>query len=653
MTPSRSPTALLALATALACGFAAAAQGVAPPVDDEPRVYDGPSAVAGYTGQARYQYRLGDDGDTVRVGGFLAEGYDLESLLGGGDNSFRFRGSFRDGVPSDRWRLEFGQYTASPTADVEGLEYRVKVDGRHRQLRGGLRRGRLDSKWTASVRRVEQSRLGEELFRGEVTFSAGVPQQAFRLEGGGATLLGRFKRDGLAHDTWTLYTETDAQAEWVFQDGWLREIRRGGAPGVPVFGGGPGEGRLVDLDERYLRALALWLAVADRDVALAGDLAVELIATNAALYRKAVAVVDDLGAIQRTPLFPVRLPYAAPAELDIARLDSVARRLARYDAIAAALDATASLRIAESTDGEVAFLRAALRAVDAELLAPVRELDSTYREGLLSYLPRDRYLARLWPGGTAPGAVAVRYEGAGGVRERAFALRRGGGFDVAGEGLAAVSALAARALYAADSIRHALGVKLETEERQRVANALDAQLMADFTRLDSLVRVEEGRLPREYGLAEVRALARGELRAYGALDDPLAEREAAGALIACVEDLNDLALALADLPARAAEIEALYTDEVWNNITATVMEETVKRRLYEAYADDLLPYFRAEVSGGELDCARAGALGAQLRSLDRRMRALRETDTERLEKRLKRVDNPRRLLALLEVVPQS
>lgn len=652
MTPSRSASALLPLATALAWGFAAAAQGVATPVDDEPRVYDGPLAVAGYAGQARYQYRLGDDGDTVRAGGFLVEGYDLESLLGGGDNSFRFRGSFRDDVPSDRWRLEFGQYTASPTADVEGLEYRVKVDGRHRQLQGGLRRGRLDSKWTASVRRVERSRLGEELFRGEVTFSAGVPQQAFRLEGGGATLLGRFKRDGLAHDTWTLYTETDAQAEWSFRDGWLREIRRGGAPAVPVFGAGLGEGRLVNLDERYLRALALWLEVAGRDVALAGDLAVELIATNAALYRKAAAVVNDLGAIQQAPLFPVRLPYAAPAERDIARLDSVGRRLARYDAIAAALDATTSLRIAESTDGEVAFLRAALRAVDAELLAPVRELDSTYRAGLLAYLPRDRYLARLWPGGEAPAAVNVRYEAPGGARERAFALDDGP-FDVAGAGLAAVSALASRALQAADSVRHALGVKLETEERQRVANALDAQLMADFTRLDSLVRAAEGRLPAEYGLAEVRALAREELRAYGALDDPLAEREAAGALIACVEDLNALALALIDLPARAAEVEALYTDEVWNNITATVMEETVKRRLYEAYADDLLPYFRAEVSGGELDCGRAGVLGAQLRSLDRRMRALREVDTERLEKKLKRVDNPRRLLALLEVVPQS
>ena len=619
----------------------------APP---EEGIYTGPYRVGDYRGQARYQYDVSVEGDTVRQGGFRMEGSDLASLLSGGDNYFAFRGSFRDDVPSDRWRFTFGEYAVEGSADVEGFEYHLKVDGEQHQTTGSLRRGRPDSRWTTEVRRVEASRPTDLLFRSEVTFSGGVPQQSFTVEGGGASLLGRFKRNGVAHDIWTLYSDLDAQEEWTFEDGWLRAIASGGAR-REVFGADVGEGRFVNLDERYVRLLSLYLALDERPADLADDPAVALLTRNADLYAELGGVVEALGGATAKPLFKVMAPYRPLASGDLAVLDSIQAGIQGFDTIAGAIAATTSIRVAESTDAEVAYLRALLETLDAEWLAPARQLDSVYRADLLQYLPRERYYATLGTAGAVPAELQVDYESPAGPQTRRYTAARGRPYALA-DGLGELSALTRDALAAADSVRAVLGVRLVTKERRQVLTALDEEIMSNFNRLDSLVEAEEGDLPAEYGLGELRALARRRLRAYTTLDDPLVQREEARALIDCLEHLNALAVTLTRLPEERAEIEELYVNEVWNNITATVMEETVKKRLLEAYTRRLVPYFLDEIADG-IECGDAATLGEQLRALNARMRQLRDAETERLEQRVRRADNPRRILGLLEVTPES
>ena len=650
--PGRPPAPLACLLSVplLLLGAPGAYGQSDPPADL--RLYEGPYRIGGYAGRAEFQYTLDDDGDTTLSGGFRMTGSDLASLLGAGDNYFAFRGTFRDDVPTERWRLGFGEYTADGSASVQGYEYHVDVDGTLREASGSLRRGRLDSRWKAEVRRVRHSAVAATPFRSEVTFSAGVPQQTFRLEGGRATLLGRFKRDGFAHDAWSLYTDTDALAEWRFDNGWLRAVGRDGGEEVVVFGPDLTAGAVVELDARYLRLVGLYQRLHGRPADFTRGRAADLLRTNAGIYADVSGVLAEVGGTQDEPLFKVRVPYRALTGAEVARLDSIRGRLERVDEIRSALASTTSLRIAETTDEQVAYLRALIAGIDDELLAPVRALDSVYRDGLLEYLPRDRYLAMLYPGGQASLSLDVEFDGQAGQESRPFPGGPAPTYAVGTEGLEAVSALSAAALAAVDSARRALGVRLVTGERQQVLTALDRQLMVDFNRLDSLVDAQADILPENYGLAEVREVARAQLRTYADLDNALAQRASVEELIACIADLNALAITLTRLPERAAEIEELYVDEVWNNITATVMEETVKRRLLEAYDDKLVPYFLQEVRTS-LDCDNAARIGGQLEALNARMVELRAAETERLEQRVKRADNPRRLLALLEIAPES
>ncbi|MGB3799584.1 MAG: hypothetical protein WA952_07180, partial [Lewinella sp.] len=83
-----------------------------------------------------------------------------------------------------------------------------------------------------------------------------------------------------------------------------------------------------------------------------------------------------------------------------------------------------------------------------------------------------------------------------------------------------------------------------------------------------------------------------------------------------------------------------------NNFTATVMEELVKKRLYRAYDERLIPYYLNRVRT-QLSCENAATLSAGLESLHLRMLELRMEETDELESRLRRIDTPGRILDLL------
>ncbi len=168
---------------------------------------------------------------------------------------------------------------------------------------------------------------------------------------------------------------------------------------------------------------------------------------------------------------------------------------------------------------------------------------------------------------------------------------------------------------------------------------LENELLRDFALLDSLVRAHKGTAPGGEALESVRAFADREIQSYAAEADVTRKQAIARNLIDCMEGLDALALTLAELPETLAEIEDLYTDEVWNNFTATVMEEKLKKRLTRAYRELAIPHLLRRLQA-TLSCDSANSLNREVESIHQRMRSLREEDTDRLEDALRSVEQP-------------
>jgi hypothetical protein len=116
----------------------------------------------------------------------------------------------------------------------------------------------------------------------------------------------------------------------------------------------------------------------------------------------------------------------------------------------------------------------------------------------------------------------------------------------------------------------------------------------------------------------------------------------------CLDEFINAYAELIKTQARLDRIDEVYTRVVWNPFTFTDMTETVKERLFNAYKNDLLPYLLEDIGQN----AACNSLAIRLKNMEvlyNKMRDLREEDTKELERALRRIRDPKRIIELLSL----
>ena len=78
------------------------------------------------------------------------------------------------------------------------------------------------------------------------------------------------------------------------------------------------------------------------------------------------------------------------------------------------------------------------------------------------------------------------------------------------------------------------------------------------------------------------------------------------------------------------------------------MDEEVKKRITLAYRKVLAPYFTEQIASG-LTCNTAAELAYQMESTHQRMLRLREEDTSKLERKLRKEQDPKVVMRLFGI----
>ncbi|MEM9847655.1 MAG: hypothetical protein AAF847_07185, partial [Bacteroidota bacterium] len=361
-------------------------------------LYEGSYQIGTFEGQATYCYQL-EDQDTILQGAFQMEGADLPALLSGKGNYFSFEGDFQQNEPTGQWAFEFGDYTASRLTKVDTNQYQLAIDGMQQYATGILRAGKPDGVWIQKVQRMEASKPSELVFESKITFKRGIPQQSFRMESAKYVLLGRFKRDGLAHDVWTLYTNLAIAENWYFQEGRLDKIeiqQDDGVETLEIFNPSTATNTLIDLDARYFRLLAVWQQLAGLSDTISDGRVADLLTTNAHKYEKVSAVINEWSNADFRFMPKVRVPHFPLSSKEKKKLSKISDYLQKIDTIYQSLNDNTSLSILENTDREVAYQMAVLGAINKRLLAPVRKLQTAQEEDILQFVNRKSYYNNLW-----------------------------------------------------------------------------------------------------------------------------------------------------------------------------------------------------------------------------------------------------------------
>ncbi|TRX54807.1 hypothetical protein FNH22_18815 [Fulvivirga sp. M361] len=618
--------------------------------------YSGPYKVAEYQGNADFGYKL-LAGDTTFHGPFRMQHSDLQDLLSKQDPFFSFEGTFQNNLPEGPWSFKFGEFTADASDGLEVVDYhyRVKTNGIHHEASGDIFEGLPDGRWTHTIQQIKSSQVEETLFKSTIDFDKGVPQKSFQIQNERMTLMGRFLRDGLAHDVWELYsTEGPGAIEsWYFSDGKLDKIllkNNDSTLIVKVYDTTLENPKVINLDDRYLNIVKLnQRLTTDNEIKIKGEVT-HLLAENAGYYQKIDNILSKLGDARFMPEFKVKANHNPLKNNELIQLNAIKTLYRKSEKISNKLVKSTYLNILKLSDDEALFLLSVIDKISKKHLSFLKEVTRFYDQRILSFVPREHILSKLWPEGRPSTEIIIINEQADDTRTRSYTGPDADSYQFEKDGIEGIHELATYVSNCLESIQSRLNEKLTKEQWEKQLVVLEAELISEITTLnrmaDSLRQETAGEL--QNALNTIKKVAKQELSAYSAMEDMTEKPDLARLLTNCFDQMQELALTVSRNEVRMEEIKTAYTDEVWNPFTATVMSEEVKKRITEAYEDVLIPHMLNQLSDS-LSCSNIPHLILLMENTHQRMLELREENTDKLERKLKRERDPMTILQLFNI----
>lgn len=607
--------------------------------------YTGPLQVDNYVGEADFTYQL-VDGDTILNGPFRMQRSNLGALLDTKDNFFSFAGAFEDDYPEGYWKFQFGAFESDRKTEVVGYQYRVNVNGTQHDAYGNIKTGKPDGNWVYSEKKIEDSEVKETLFSSAINFENGIPQQSFRIESVQGTLVGRFLRNGLAHDEWTLFGENTSES-WLFNEGTLQTIQieeAGQTRRVAVYNAPFTTFKTINLDNRYTQILKLQVESRDT-VHLSGGVQ-NLLTENADHYKKLHDILSQLGKSDFQPEFKVKVPYFPLDSIALDQVGSIKENYRQSEEISKSLLESTQLNILKRSDEEAAFLYSVVESITSSFLNPLKHVVHYEEEEILPFVDRERLLLRLFPNGKPSKVVEVNNH------QRTFLGRDAEKFDFEGDAFQVLQEMAQYANGSLDSIAGMLNKKIRSEQQQQQSVALEERLISQIKNLNQLIDSASLKSPRKVAnaLNTIRTKAEEALNQYSNIDQKEEKLTYGKKLVNCLESFNHLALSISKLPERKAELKEKYQDAVWNPFMANIMNEEVKKRITASYQNVLIP-FAIKKTTEDLNCDNAQDLNNLFEGAYQRMVEMRDEDTSKLERKLRKEKDPETVIQLFNLRP--
>ncbi|MEM9390613.1 MAG: hypothetical protein AAGA02_09065 [Bacteroidota bacterium] len=618
--------------------------------------YAGPYRVGEYIGQAEFEFSQ-ENNDTIFNGPFLLQRANALNFVSGKDHYAFVKGYFENNVPQGVWHFEFGELAIDTARGLKvgNYQYELNAKGIFHHASGNVLEGRPNGKWTQITERIKASQVDEVLFKSVIDFDNGIPHKAFSIQNDIMTLLGRFLRDGLAHDVWELYSvETPGSREqWYFSEGELKEIRMSSGDStitLNVNTSGIGDLKVLNLDGKYLEIVRLNFRLASGNyVEIKGEIN-GLLEENANHYKKIDNIFSELGEAQFMPEFKVKTGYKTLTKSELNQLNSIKTTSIKSEEITRELLGNTQINILKLSNDEALFLLSVIDELSKKHLPLLKEVTQFYDKDILPYIPRENMLTKLWSHGDLSAEIRVEYESGDSTVIKSYNGPRADEYNFLKNGIEGIHALSDYVAECVLSIQSRLNEKLTKEQRQRELAALEEKLILEITTLNHLVDSLQVEAPGETKvvLLKVKESAKKELSEYSAMQDIAKKPDQARLLTDCFRQMKQLSYRIALQPTRSNEIRAAYIDEVWNPFTATLMNEEVKKRVTGAYEEVLIPYLINEL-GDDLSCNNATRLTVLLDNSYKRMLELREEDTDKIERRLKRENDPLLIIRLFNI----
>ena len=619
--------------------------------------FNGAMQIGNYQGIADYTFKI-DQKDTVLHGNFSMQSFNQNVLNSKEKGFFSIDGLFKAGFPDNTWSFRFGDFRPEEGAEFKNYHFNVKVSGTFHTAIVNFEFGKPDGEWIHSIREIENSKVEKTSFVSSSMFEDGIARGYLRIKNDSLTLLGRFLNNGLAHDIWELnfYKELGRMETWFFSDGRLEKIAvhvDENTEEFLIYQEEITRPITVNLDHRYLKILGLQNLYNKKLYENEGGKIAHLIKKNASYYQKIETILTNINDNKNQaskPRFSVKVAHYPLDEAELKQVDILTNNLQEIDSISQYLIGNTGLNIIKHLDEEVMYLLSTLQEISENYIRPARRIAELNKENLLAFLPRDELQWTTEYNHASVTEIKVSYQDSSGLKTRTFIGPAAENLNIKKTGIPYLLDLSEYTLSSVKAIEETLAKKTKQYSIKKELEDLEKELLKEEDSLiilvDSLKRGQENVSIIE-SLQSLKRTAIKELAQYATEENLIVKPKQARLLIECMKTLQVMALTLDKQPARWNEIKELYTEQVWNPFTATIMNDQVKQRLTYAYSNVLVPYLHQQIENN-LTCENSERYLNLLNQLYNKMLALRKLDTSKLERKLKNEKDPQVVLQLIK-----
>ncbi len=608
-------------------------------------IFQGSRTIGDYSGMVNFEY-LVKDKDTVLDGSFKF-GNVLKDENEANTNPIIVSGQFKNNEADGKWNFQFGDFSKNGEKKLVNYQYVIEFNGIQKSINFNLKNGKPDGKWLIQIDSLQNSEIVKTPFKSEFDYKEGIPQKSFRIETDTEFMVGRLLRNAVAHDVWSLYTKEGVGEleSWEFNQGQLEQITiqiDGNTKQISLDYGQAKNLTTINLDKHYLDIMELRLQQQDTSHVFDHGMS-NLLKTDSENYEVVLDFFKQLGAPLTVEGFRVNVPKFPLTKDQNDKMSLIVDRYKKTDSLIQQLLANPQLNILKLNDTETSFFYNVAVTLEANYLKPIGKLVTYQDEDVLRHITREELINGLWPNGFPKQVITFQDDN---NNDRIYTLDTAA-YDFSGQNLDAVLQLANFVEEVSNELELALAEKLSSNKREQAFLIKEQKLITSINNLKSHVDSLENGAPKDIKktLESLKAFADRTLSSYSKMPENDEKLNRSQELTTCFKDTKNLATSIGHIAVQQSEVKDLYQDQVWNPFTATIMDEEVKKRITKAYNTKVIPFYLDTVSE-DLTCAQVPDLAKDLKNLNERMLEMKDEDTKKLERKLKRADTVEEVLTL-------
>ncbi|ARN77692.1 hypothetical protein BST97_06595 [Nonlabens spongiae] len=584
-------------------------------------------------GVVEYDYYLSQK-DTVKNGKFrfhatshTSDGNEIPLL--------EITGSFKNGKPDKEWILKMENYELADKKQFKNYRFVTELNGKESIVSGSFKNGLPNGEWRVIERIIASSQITDTIYDSSNTYDAGVPIQTLRINAADGAVIGRRLRNGFAQGDWSFISQDGLRDEetWEFENGLLRfigVIQENGVQQIPMFDADKENYQNSVLDRHYLDIIKL--TEESQDASVRSSI-IDLIDRDLEFKNSFLEIMKALNVETSLHLGKVRIPYFPLTKKEQNLIDQISRSFYDSKEVSDIILNNTQLAIRKLSNPQIDGLYRLTQNIDSTYLIPSQRLVNYYERDLMTYEPRENIVQKLFENPELETNSLIENQSAEEIVSLEDVLRT---LENVQENL--------------DKIKELLKDDIDAQQLRTKFLPEESALIADSQRLSSKIDSLANTINQNQSdaMKGLKPFLVSRLTEYANMPEGFSKLDQAKSLQQCFNKVDVLLDTLAVLPEKQKQIDYLYKDKIFNPFTSTLMDGKIKKRITEAYYEKAMPYLLKQVA--QLNsCDDIDELTAAFDSLHQRLVALRDEETYRLERRLRKADDPVEVLRLFQV----